>query len=156
MAENHTGPRNLVRDMYEGVNPGEMSERDKKAHKERNLQRNPDVLFRIYQRGRLHMLLLRTAHAGEWMTAIQTRITTSQSFQLTKRRTVNNIFTITLAGPQEELRRFCDEFDQLHDGVMESIQDGGAAAQGNPGDELEELRQRIGELELENQRLRRQ
>lgn len=145
MAENQTGPRNLVRDMYEGVNP------DQKAHKERNLQDNLDVLFRTYRQGRLHMLILKTAHPVVWMTAVQTRITISQSFQR-KRHTVNNIFTITLSGPQADLQRFCDEFDQLHDGVMQSIQDGGAAAQGNPGDELEELRQRIRELELENGR----
>lgn len=141
--------------MYKGGDPGEMTEPEKRAHTERDLRDNLDVLFRLYRQDRLHMLVFRTTHLVEWINVIQSRVTTNHSFQLTKRRGVNNLFTITLSGSQEQLDSFCADFDQLYDEVMKSVQDGGAAAQRNPEDDVEELRQRIRELELENGKLRK-
>lgn len=163
MAENQPRAMDLVRDMYGGGDPGRMNEPARKAHIERTLQENHDVLFRIYQFNpvrRLHMVIFRTAHPAEWMRVMQSRAAApNQSFQLTKRRDVNNFFTITMSGRQEELQTLCEDFNQLHDQVMKSIQDEEAAAaatQGNPEDDVEELRERIRELELENRNLRGQ
>lgn len=146
---------NRVRDMYEGVNPTKMTEQEKKAHIARTLHENPDVLFRIYCQGRLHMVLLRPTNPGEWTRVILSRITTNLSFQMTKKRGVNDIFKITMSGTQEELGRLCDDFDRLYVEVMTNSQDGGAAAQRNPEDDVEELRARIKELELENKKLQK-
>ncbi|KAF7698778.1 hypothetical protein HF521_003520 [Silurus meridionalis] len=61
----------------------------------------------------------------------------------------------------EELRDFCEDFDQLYSEVMKNLQDGGAAggaAAATPDDDdddVEELRERIRELELENRKLRK-
>ncbi|KAB5574642.1 hypothetical protein PHYPO_G00211360 [Pangasianodon hypophthalmus] len=153
MAENQD--MNRVRDMYEGVNPGDMTEAEKKAHIGRTLQNNPDVLFRIYQQDRLHMVMFRPSDPGEWMRLIQSRIT-NLSFQLTRKRSANDIFKISMSGPQEHLDRFCQDFDQLYDEFMKKMQDGGAAAQNNLEDEVEELKVRIRELELEIKKLRKQ
>ncbi|GAA6069250.1 uncharacterized protein LOC113534652 [Tachysurus ichikawai] len=138
-----------VKDMYDGVDPATLEE-PRKAHMNRTLNENPDVLFRVYKQGRLHMLFLRPTRPGVWMSVILQRITTSLSFQMTKRRAVDNIFKITMSGPGDELQRFCDEFEEIRRNMM---LDKGAAAQNNPEDDVEELRARIRELELENRTL---
>lgn len=161
MAEIQQRPLNLVRDMYEGGNPVEMTGSQRKAHRNENLRNNPDVLFKVYQEGNLHMVFLSTTGPGVWMMKIQDRITTQLSFQMTKKRTENNIFKITMSGRQEELQHFCDDFHQLHDEVMTITLDEGAATPNDPQDnddgedDVEELRERIRELELENRNLRR-
>ncbi|KAK3522824.1 hypothetical protein QTP70_003764 [Hemibagrus guttatus] len=147
-----------VRDMYDGIDPIElknMRKREKEAHIDQTLRNNPEVLFRVYKKGRLHMVILRTARPGLWMRVLHDRITINLSFQMTKRRAEANIYKITMSGSQEQLQHICDDFNEIYDEVMENLPDEGAAAGNNPEDDVEELRARIRELELENRRLRR-
>ncbi|ROL52982.1 hypothetical protein DPX16_0106 [Anabarilius grahami] len=48
-----------VRDMYEGLDVGNMTESEQRRHRNIQLNQHPDVLFRVYRRGRLHVLLFR-------------------------------------------------------------------------------------------------
>ncbi|KAF4071866.1 hypothetical protein AMELA_G00267810 [Ameiurus melas] len=147
MAESRVRDTNRVRDMYEGVDPGEMTTRQKKAHRGRTLQMNPDVLFKIYQEEKLHVLLFSPTDDEEWMRVIQNRF--PASFELTRRRAVHGrLPVINMSGPEEELERICARFDQLYKEVQENILDG-EAAQKNLAAEIEELKLRIGKLEIE-------
>lgn len=97
MAETGTvGDRNRVRDMYEGVHFFELTSNQRKEHRDRTLHKHPDVLFRIYQEERLHVLLFMPTNAEEWKKVIQDRIQdrtnrpTDLSFQLTESRSVHS------------------------------------------------------------------
>lgn len=92
---------------------------------------------------------------AEWTRVIR-NTTTDKSFQLTVRRLQNgHLPVINMSGPEHELERICGTFDQLYNRVMENIRSS-EAAQMNTPDEMEALNARIGELEVENNRLRRQ
>ncbi|XP_060734704.1 uncharacterized protein LOC132851732 [Tachysurus vachellii] len=210
--------------MYDGVDEDGMNEAQKKAHRDETLLNNPDVLFRIYQQGRLHVLLFMPTDTEEWKKVIQDRIRdrsrADPSVQLTERRDIKgDLPIINMSGPEDHLEYICDIFDQLYNQVQENIQnraapqrnlvaeieglnvrirepedqvqipgaeieelnvrireledrlqilqrqlseevrrnateDEGAEAQNNPEDDVEELRERIRELELENRKLR--
>ncbi|XP_060734708.1 uncharacterized protein LOC132851733 isoform X2 [Tachysurus vachellii] len=203
MAENRVRDWNRVRDMYEGVDEHGMTEAQKKAHRDETLLNNPDVLFRIYRKGKLHVLLFMPTDTEEWKKVIQDRIQdridADPSVQLTERRDIKgDLPIINMSGPENHLEHICDIFDQLYNQVQENIQnraapqrnlvaeieglnvrireledqlqilqrqlseevrrnateDEGAEAQNNPEDDVEELRERIRELELENRKLR--
>lgn len=159
MAGNLVRNINRVRDMYDGFNPGEMTKKHlkklRKAHRDKTLQENPDVLFRIYQDEKLHVLLLKPSNDEEWMKAIQNRISPTQSFQLTKRCAVKgDLPIINMCGAIDTLEIICEEFDQLYNVVMENIQLGEAAASSREA-EIDELKIRIRELEVEMYILRR-
>lgn len=155
MAENWIRGRNRVRDMYEGVNLGEMTEHQRKEHRDKILHENPDVLFRIFHQGKLHVLLFMPSNEEEWKKMIQSRIPPTVSFQLTERCAVRGRLPIIhMSGHEEALECICDSFDQLYNEVMENIQHGGAT-QRNIAAELEEVKMRIRELELEIDVLRR-
>ncbi|KAF7698779.1 hypothetical protein HF521_003521, partial [Silurus meridionalis] len=63
----------------------------------------------------------------EWTRVILRRITTKLSFQLSKKLAANYIFTITMSGPEEDLKVFCQAFKQIYEEVMKIKQEGEAA-----------------------------
>lgn len=161
MPESRVRDTNRVRDMYEGVDPGQMNERQKKAHRDRTLMRNPDVLFKIYQLGKLHVLLFTPKNnEEEWMRVIQDMFSDKLSNQLTRRRAVHgHLPVINMSGSEEELECVCDWFDQLDNEVQENVLDGEAAkkklAPRNIAAEIEEINLRIRKLEIEINMLQR-
>ncbi|XDV28494.1 hypothetical protein PO909_031798 [Leuciscus waleckii] len=132
-----------VRDMYEGLNVGSMTEMEQKRHRDTQLNQHPDVLFRVYRRGRLHVLLFRPTNGCQWMQMFR-----DGHQNLFAQWSIRHVYqqvrdVINVSGSLEELQRFCDRFpDQLqefHDSE----------------EEIEDLRARIQDLELENRRLRK-
>lgn len=57
---------NFVRDMYEGVNRKDMTEPQRKAFRGEKLSTNPNVLFRIYRQGHLHILQFSSMYHIKW------------------------------------------------------------------------------------------
>ncbi|KAK3548747.1 hypothetical protein QTP70_019453 [Hemibagrus guttatus] len=150
-----------VSDMYEGVNLPALTQKQRKAHRDRTLHRNPDVLFRIYKQQTLHVLLFMPTNSDEWKKVIQDRIQDHNnrridpSFQLTERRSVNgHLPIINMSGPEHHLELICDSFDPLYSQVQENIRNR-ASAQRNFAAEIEELNVRIRELQEEIQMLHR-
>ncbi|XP_060734697.1 uncharacterized protein LOC132851729 [Tachysurus vachellii] len=151
MAENQVRDWNRVIDMYDGVDEDGMTETQKKAHRDETLQNNPDVLFRIYRKGKLRVLLFMPTHTVEWIIVIHDRIQdrreTDPSVQLTERRAIRgHLPIINMAGPENHLEHICDIFDQLFNQVQENIRNR-AAPQRNYAAEIEGLNVRIRELE---------
>ncbi|XP_060734706.1 uncharacterized protein LOC132851733 isoform X1 [Tachysurus vachellii] len=151
MAENRVRDWNRVRDMYEGVDEHGMTEAQKKAHRDETLLNNPDVLFRIYRKGKLHVLLFMPTDTEEWKKVIQDRIQdridADPSVQLTERRDIKgDLPIINMSGPENHLEHICDIFDQLYNQVQENIQNR-AAPQRNLVAEIEGLNVRIRKLE---------
>ncbi|KAK3522823.1 hypothetical protein QTP70_003763 [Hemibagrus guttatus] len=147
-----------VRDMYDGIDPIElknMNERERNVHIDQTLRNNPEILFKVYQQGRLHMVFFGTTRPGLWMRVLHDRITINLSFQMTRKRAEAEMYKITMSGSQEQLQHICDDFNEIYDEVMNILKDEGTAAGNNPEDDVEELRARIRELELENRMLRR-
>lgn len=118
----------LVRDIYNGVDPDQMSRKEKKWHIETTLQDNPDVLFQLYTQDRLHMLFLRPTDPVAWLGGILIPIEIGLSFQMTKKLGVNSFYKIIMSGPSARLQSFCDDFEQLYHQVMENVADEEAAA----------------------------
>ncbi|XP_060779041.1 uncharacterized protein LOC132887591 [Neoarius graeffei] len=129
-----------------------MTANERKKYRVEELSKNLDVLFRIYCTGRLHVLLFRPSSPDEWRRVIRENITTGPSFQLNTTRVVNGDFPIiNISGREPELETICKRFVELHNMVIHNIQVARAQQ-----DETEELRARVEELELENNRLRGQ
>ncbi|XP_060780180.1 uncharacterized protein LOC132888166 isoform X2 [Neoarius graeffei] len=152
MTESQVRDTNRVRNMYEGVNPAGMTEREKKKHRDETLLRNPDVLFRIYQQEKLHVLLFMQTNTEEWKKEIQKIIPPHVSLQLTERCEVKGDLPIfNISGQESELEWLCNRFVEHRNKVIHNIQ-----VAREQQDETEELRARVEELRLENNRLRGQ
>ncbi|KAB5574643.1 hypothetical protein PHYPO_G00211370 [Pangasianodon hypophthalmus] len=151
---------NRVRDMYEadlktkirGIDDKNKIEKIKKQYRDEKLKDNPDVLFKIYRKAKLHVLLFTPSHPVEWKRVIYKHTTLDTSVQLTVRRAVKgDLPIINMSGSEDELQYICDRFAQLYNEVRKYVQNPKAEL-----DEIEELIARIRELELENKNLRRQ
>ncbi len=95
---------NHVRDMYEGVNREEMTEAQRKTFRSEKLSTNPNVLFRIYKKGHLHILQFSSIHYDEWVLCLK-------SYQINFQHLITlNVFS--LCGPSSKLQRFCDEYNE--------------------------------------------
>lgn len=96
--------------MYGGVDRNNMSVRQRKIHRDQTLQKNPDVLFRIFNAlGKLQQLHFKPNNPNQWSDIIPQGLT----FQLTMRSTGNEHFsTIIISGPQERLVMFSQSFPQ--------------------------------------------
>nr|XP_001338885.3 uncharacterized protein LOC100001846 isoform X1 [Danio rerio] len=147
----------VVRDMY-----GENDPRTK-AHRDMQLNNNPNVLFRIYREGLLHILLFRPTANIFWRRLLQEEYQ-DITFQHTVEEPIGH--TMNLSGNREELERFCDNFrnnlqranNAENEMVGNNLEDANLenANNNNHDNEIEELQQRIRELELENTQLRQQ
>ncbi|ROL42118.1 hypothetical protein DPX16_1303 [Anabarilius grahami] len=131
-----------VRDMYEGLDFGNMTESEQRRHRNIQLNQHPDVLFRVYRRGHLHVLLFRPTDGLQWMRLFRDRHEHLFAQWTIRHRQIRDV--ISVSGQMEELEGFCDRFIQHLQGFQDN------------DDEIEELRARIRELELENRRLREQ
>lgn len=108
------------------------------------LNLNPNVLFRIYKQNHLHVLLFRPTNGYWWITLLQNEYIGISS-QWTFKHAVNEPIrhSMNLSGKEDVLERFCQDFEN-------NLQNA------NDADDIEELHQRIQELQLENRRLQNQ
>ncbi|KAK2894396.1 hypothetical protein Q8A67_011625 [Cirrhinus molitorella] len=97
---------NVVRNMYEEVNPKDMTEAGRRRWRRKKLSKNPDVLFRIYRQGHLHMLQFRSAYYDGWVRCLK-----SYSEIIFQRLPFND-HAFSLCGPSDELERFCDNYQK--------------------------------------------
>ncbi len=155
-----------VRDMYEGLDVRDMTETEQKRHRETQLNEHPDVLFKIYCVGRLHILLFRPTDDGWWIKKLKDEYE-GISAQWTFKHAVNEPIrhAMNLSGDRDELQRFCHEFpanleafnahvQETEDltariiNLTETVEDDRAT--------IQDLEERIRDLELENRRQRQQ
>lgn len=162
-----------VRDMYEGLDVEDMTEKEQKRHRETQLNEHPDVLFRIYRRDRLHVLLFRPTDDGWWINTLRdgyNGIFSQWTFKHAVNQPIRHV--MNLSGDRDELQRFCDEFpDNLETfkahvqetedlrtrirNLEETVEDDRATIQ-DLGERIQDLEERIRDLELENRRQRQQ
>lgn len=167
----------VVRDMYEGLDVEDLTEREKKTeqkiHRETQLNEHPDVLFRIYRRDRLHVLLFRPTDDGWWIKKLRDEysgIFSQWTFQHAVNQPIRHV--MNLSGNRDELERFCDEFPHNLEAcnahvretedltarirnLREKIEDDSATIQ-DLEEKIQDLEERIRDLELENRRQRQQ
>ncbi|KAF4101089.1 hypothetical protein G5714_017521 [Onychostoma macrolepis] len=162
-----------VRDMYEGLDVEDMTETEQKRHRETQLNEHPDVLFRIYRRDRLHVLLFRPSDDGWWIKKLRDGFNGIFS-QWTFKHAVNQPIrhVMNLSGDRDELQRFCDEFpvnleefnahvQETEDltarirNLREKIEDDSETIR-DLEERIQDLEERIGDLELENRKQRQQ
>lgn len=146
-----------VRDMYEGEEVDNMTAAAKKRHRETQLNRNPDVVFRIYCQDRLHVLLFRPTEDSWWINIIRDNyrgIFAQWTFQHAVNQPIRH--SMNLSGDRDELQRFCDEFpgnlEAFHAHVQET-EDLRATIE-DQRETIQDLEERIRDLELENRTLR--
>ncbi len=94
-----------MRDMYEGVNHEEMTEPQRKTFRSQRLSTNPNVLFRIYKQGHLHILKFRSIHFGAWVERLK-------SNRLIKFQHNFICHMFSLYGPSGELQKLCNEYNE--------------------------------------------
>ncbi|KAI2647895.1 LARGE xylosyl- and glucuronyltransferase 2-B [Labeo rohita] len=141
-----------VRDMYEGLDVEDMSETAQKRHRETQLNQHPDVLFRIYTQGRLHVLLFRPTDDGWWINILRDEyrgISAQWTFKHAANQPIRHV--MNLSGNRGELERFCNEFPHNLGTFNAHVQEPEILRA-----TIEELEARIRDLELENRRLRQQ
>lgn len=144
--------------MYEGLDIQQMTERQKELHRIDQVNQNPDVLFRIYSQGRLHILSFDATEKSWWMGLILTeynRISAQWNI-----RHVNQPFRtmINLTGKAQDLEMFCDSFPNHLERCQEEVNEI-QHRNGRIHDleaEIQDLQGRIQDLELENRRRRQQ
>ncbi|KAJ8396586.1 hypothetical protein AAFF_G00016520 [Aldrovandia affinis] len=152
----------LVRDMqYENG----WKEHRRKRHREEQMTNNLDILFRIYNRRltphRLHAVMFRTTQIREWQIVIR-RIRETQPGIKTVQMTIRNIgehvmMTVSISKDPHAIQQMENHFPQNRTDVLEMPTEEEEEEEADErNQELEALRNRIGELQLENRNLRRQ
>lgn len=155
-----------VRDMYEGLDVEDMTKTEQKRHRERQLHEHPDVLFRIYTRQHLHVLLFRPTDDGWWIKKLKDEYN-GIFCQWTFKHAVNEPIrhVMNLQGDRDELQRFCDEFPanleafnahvQETEDLRATIRDLRVTIEDDSAT-IQDLEERIRDLELENRRRKQQ
>ncbi|ROL46155.1 hypothetical protein DPX16_0316 [Anabarilius grahami] len=117
------------------IEEGQDEEKARKRHRERQLTVNPDILFKVYRREELHVLLFRPTNDIWWIRTLRDRyigISAQWTFKHAddqpKRHNMN------LSGDRSQLQRFCDDFPNNRLMSLDNVE------------EVEELRATIEDL----------
>ncbi|XDV28499.1 hypothetical protein PO909_031803 [Leuciscus waleckii] len=108
------------------------------------LNKNPDILFRIYRKGKLHVLLFRPTNDSWWITTLRDQypgIFSQWTFQHADNQPIRHV--MNLAGKKDLLERFCKMFLANRARALAHLE------------EVQELSATIQDLRLENRILRR-
>lgn len=133
----------VVRDMYEelflpdNLTISDIEERGKKDHREKMLNQNPDILFRIYSKGKLHVLLFRPTNDSWWIRKLRDQypgISSQWTFKHADNRPIRHV--MNLSGKKVLLEHFCEMFPVNRDRALDHLE------------EVQELRRRIRNLNL--------
>nr|XP_009291645.1 uncharacterized protein LOC100001846 isoform X3 [Danio rerio] len=127
----------VVRDMYGEDDP------ETKTHRDMQLNNNPNVLFIVNE----HLLLFRPTANIFWIQLLQEEyqdITSQWTFKCTNLPDLALHHTMNLSGNRKALQRFCNNF-------RNNLQ-----RANNYKNEIEELQQRIQDLQLVNTQLQQQ
>jgi len=143
----------VVRDMDEGlvIEEGQDEEKARKQHRERQLNENPDILFRVYKEDEEipHVLLFRPTNDSWWIERLKYRysgIFAQWTYKHADNEPIRHV--MNLSGDRIQLQRFCDEFPNNR---LKSLGDNDEEAEDLRGT-IEDLRARIQDLELKNRR----
>lgn len=110
-------PIAVVRDIYKEMDVKDWNEEQRKTYRDKQLDGNPDVLFRVYRpvhlpdQNNLRGLLFRpTTDPEQWMTLIEDKYPNLTPQQTNRRATQPGRDVIHISGSSNKLQAFCTAF----------------------------------------------